>query len=227
MIAPIKRLPKHLSIGLWCLIGLEVGLALAYLITIWRQQSMPAWLDWNGLRSLPSLMQAAALFTIGLLALLLLIFRNRIQRPLSRLLPLSLASLCFYGAVDELTKLHLQLNQYNWKGIYITILIAIPLICWRDLDRLWREHRPIVLWVLIGLGIFLLGGFGAELIKENLHTGFSPGAPLTLTEQNMSLPFWVEPLRITLEEFAELLGETIILFGVAQFVLKRISSQAN
>ena len=218
-------LPKQLRVGLWLLIGLETGLALAYLITIWWQRSVPAWLDWNGLRSVPSLMQAATLFTIGTLASLLLIFRRRIKRPVSRLLPLALASLCLYGGIDELTKLHLHLNQYNWKGIYVAILIAIPIMCWRDLARLWREHRSIVLWVFMGLGIFLLGGFGAELIKGHLYAGVSPEATITLAGQNLNLLFWVEHLRVTVEEFGELLGETIILFGVAQFVLKSLSPQ--
>lgn len=220
-------MPKQLKVGLWFLISLEIGLALAYLITIWRQQSVPVWLDWDGLRSVPSLMQAATLFAIGILALLLLLFRQRIQRPVSRFLPLALASLCLYGGINELTKLHLHLNQYNWKGIYVAILIAIPLICWRDLARLWREHRSIVLWVFLGLGIFLLGGFGAELIKEHLYTGVSPEATFTLAGQTINLLFWVEHLRVTVEEFGELLGETIILFGVAQFVLKSLSPQVT
>lgn len=220
-------LPKRLRFGLWFLIGLEFGLALAYLIAVWRQQSVPAWLDWNGLRSLPSLMQAATLFAIGTLALLLLICRQRTHRPVSRLLPLALASLCLYGGIDELTKLHLHLNQYNWKGIYVAILIAIPLMCRRDLARLWCEHRSIVLWVFLGLGIFLLGGFGAELIKEQLYAGVSPEASFTLAGQNLNLLFWIEHLRVTVEEFAELLGETIILFGVSQFVLKSLSPQVT
>lgn len=227
MSAPIKISPKQIRMGLWFLIGLEVGLALAYLITLWRQQSIPPWLDWNGLRSFPSLMQAAALFSIGILALLLLGCQQRIKQPISRLLPLSLALLCFYGGVDELTKLHLQLNQYNWKGIYMLILMAIPAICWRDLAWLWRAHRSMMLWVLTGLGIFLLGGFGAELIKDHLYAGFAPEATFTLAGQNMNMLFWVEHLRITVEEFAELLGETVILFGVAQFVLESLSSQTT
>lgn len=220
-------LPKQLRVGLWFLIGLESCLALAYLITIWRQQPVPAWLDWNGLRSVPSLMQAATLLAIGTLALLLVIFRRRIKRPVSRLLPLALASLCLYGSIDELTKLHLHLNQYNWKGIYVATLIAIPLICWRDLVRLWREHRSIVLWVLLGLGIFLLGGFGAELIKGHLYAGVSPETTITLAGQNLNLLFWVEHLRVTVEECGELFGETVILFGVAQFVLKSLSPQVT
>lgn len=227
MVANIKMSPKRLRVGLWFLMGLELWFALTYLITIWQQQSVPAWMDWNGLRSVPSLMQAAALFAMGALALLLLVCRSQIQRPVSRVLPLALASLCFYGGVDELTKLHLQLNQYNWKGIYVAILIAIPLICWRDLLRLWRDDRPIVLTVFLGLSIFLLGGFGAELFKEHLYAGVAPETTLTLAGQKQSLLFWIEHLRIVIEEFAELLGETVILFGMAQFVLKSLSPRAH
>lgn len=227
MNANAKMSHKLLRVGLWSLIGVEVGLALAYLISIWYQQSVPAWLDWNGLRSLPSLLQAFCLFAIGILALLLLVFRRRIRCSVSWLLPLALALLCFYGGLDELTKIHLLWKQYNWKAIYVAILVAIPVMCWRDLVWLWRTHRPSVLWVLLGLSIFLLGGFGAEVIKQTLYEGISPDATVIVAGQKMGLLFFVEHIRITAEEFGELLGETIILFGVAQFVLKSLSSAAH
>ncbi|NEP55229.1 MAG: hypothetical protein F6K65_43190, partial [Moorea sp. SIO3C2] len=49
----------------------------------------------------------------------------------------------FYGAIDELTKLHLLLKQYDWKAIYLGILVAIPILCRRDLMWIWQAHRSI------------------------------------------------------------------------------------
>lgn len=212
-------LSKLLKAGLWSLIGLELSLVVAYFVAIGQAPSVPNWLDWNGLRSLPSLIQATYLFSIGGLSLLLLCCRSQMQRPVSWLLPLALTVLCFYGAIDELTKLHLLLNQYDWKVIYLAILIAIPVLCRQDLIWLWQTHRSIVMWVIVGLGIFLLGGFGAESIKQSLNNGITSEQTLTWLGQEMTMRGLVEHIRTTIEEFAELLGETLILFGVAQFVL--------
>jgi hypothetical protein len=206
---------KWISRGTIALIAFEFGLALAYLAMIVRWGKAKPLLDLNGLRSLPSLLQAAHLFAIGGLCLLLLIHRQRMVRPCSRFLPLALATLCFFGGLDELTKLHLTLNQVDWKLIYLGLLAAIPILGWRDLIWLWREHRGTMGWIAVGLGIFLLGGFGAEwgkaAIASNLTAHASP-----------RLVFLSEHLRITVEEFAELLGETVILSTFATFTQRLI-----
>ena len=223
MMSPNWLSPKFLRIGLWSLIGLELSLVVAYFIAVGQDQPVPNWLDWNGLRSLPSLIQATYLLTIGSLSLVLLLLRPRMQRPVSWLLPLALTVLCFYGALDELTKLHLLLNQYDWKAIYLAILIAIPIVCRRDLVWIWQTHRSIMVWVLLGLSIFLLGGFGAESIKQVLNDGVSSEATFTWLGQDIGVKVLAEHLRTTIEEFSELLGETFILFGVAQFVFASFS----
>ena len=157
--------PKLLRRGTIALIGLEFGLASAYFILTIKQGAAPALLDFNGLRTLPSLMQAAHLFAIGGLCVVLLRQRSRLQDPYSWYLPLALACLCWFGGVDELTKLHLKLDQINWKLLYLGLLAAIPIFSWRDLVWLWRSHRDTLLWVAAGMAIFLAGGFGAEFLK--------------------------------------------------------------
>ena len=196
--------------GIVGLICIEIGLALAYLMMVFRQGSAAPLLDLNGMRSLPSLLQATHLFALGALSLVLLISRRRMRYPISWGLPLALAVLCFYGGIDEITKLHLHLSQYNWKLIYIGLLIAIPMLGWRDLMQMWRHHRRLVLGVFLGLAIFLLGGFGAEMVKGAIASGVS-------THSSSRMLFITEHLRITVEEFAELLGETLILYAFAQF----------
>ena len=202
---------KLLFRGMLGLVGIEIGLALTYLILIIKQGNTLPLLDFNGLRSLPSLLQAAHLFTIGGLCLFLLFLRPRMAHPISWFLPSALALLCLCGGLDEVTKLHLHLKQFDWKIIYLSILIGIPLIGWRDFITVWRYHCATVLWVLAGLGIFLLGGFGAEMIKGAIASELSNYSSST------RLLFLTEHLRITVEEFAELFGETLILYAFARF----------
>ncbi len=210
--------PPFLRRGMMALLGFEISLAIAYYSAICQWQQSPHWLDFNGLRSLPSLMQATHLFLMGGLCVLLLRFRHRMQRPLSVFLPLAVAGLCFYGALDELTKIHLYLKAYNWKAIYIGLLVAIPAVGWRDLRYISRHHLGSMCWIGAGLGIFLLGGFGAEMLKGAIATELMPYA-------SSQLPFLAEHLRITVEEFAELCGETLILYGFAQFTYAALVSR--
>jgi len=75
-----------------------------------------------------------------------------------------------------------------------------------------------VLWVLAGLAIFLLGGFGAETAKGAIASELS-------TQVFSRGLFLGEHLRITLEEFSELLGETLILYGMARLTYQALHPQ--
>ena len=201
--------------GTIALIGFELGLACAYFLAITQRGTVPAMLDFNGLRTLPSLLQAAHLFAIGGLCLVLLWQRSRLHSPYSWYLPLALACLCLFGGLDELTKLHLTFDQINWKLLYLGLLAAIPILSWRDLVWLWQTHRITLIRVAVGMAIFLGGGFGAEFLR---------GAIATVATQNSAeVAAWAEYLRITIEEFAELCGETIILYAFVAFTVKLLA----
>ena len=201
--------------GTIALIGFELGLACAYFFAITQRGTVPAMLDFNGLRTLPSLLQAAHLFAIGGLCLVLLWQRSRLHSPYSWYLPLALACLCLFGGLDELTKLHLTFDQINWKLLYLGLLAAIPILSWRDLGWLWQTNRITLVRVAVGMAIFLGGGFGAEFLK---------GAIATVATQNSAeVAAWAEYLRITIEEFAELCGETIILYAFVAFTVKLLT----
>ncbi|MEL6763404.1 MAG: hypothetical protein AAFO87_07030 [Cyanobacteria bacterium J06607_6] len=151
---------KFLQRGLIALISFEVGLALTYMALIFKRGEAIFLLDFNGLRSLPSLLQAAHLFTIGGLCGLLLVARQPRRQSYSWFLPAAVMLLCFFGGIDELTKLHLALNQVNWQVVYLSLMAAILIFSWGDFIWLWRHHRPTLLWVLAGISLFLLGSFG-------------------------------------------------------------------
>lgn len=210
--APKQLLSEpYLNRGIIALICLEIGLAIAYLSTSLKYGYSPDLIDFNGFRSLPSLIQAFQLFLIGTIALILLIAHRQIHHRLSCSLLTFIALLSFFGGLDEVLKIHLSLNQYNWKGIYFGILVAIPIICRRDLLMLWRSHRDVVLWIAVGISIFLIGGFGAELLK-------SGSTPVFLDEKTGAMMWRFERLFTTVEELAELLGETLTLYGIGRFL---------
>lgn len=207
---------KLLRRGAIALVSFELGLASAYFLLVVNHGSVPNLLDFNGLRTLPSLMQAAHLFAIGGLCLVLLMQRSRLHRPYSWYLPLALACLCLFGGVDELTKLHLTLDQINWKLLYLGLLAAIPVVSWRDLRWLWQAHRDTLGWIAAGMAVFLLGGFGTEFLKGEIAAQVS-------TANSSQAAFVAEHLRITIEEFAELFGETLILYAFAVFTVRIVS----
>lgn len=80
---------------------------------------------------------------------------------------------------------------------------------------------------MVGISIFVLGGFGAEAIKQGLHEAFSADTTSSVIDQPSRLLFLSEHIRITVEELAELLSEPLILFGIAQFALESLSSSSG
>ena len=74
----------------------------------------------------------------------------------------------------------------------------------------------IILWIAIGIGIFLLGGFGADMLKEAISFELSG-------RTSSRIVFLLEHLRITVEEFAELVGETLILNAFAILVQRTLN----
>ena len=91
---------KFLRRGLIALVSLEFGLALTYMALIFKRGEAIFLLDFNGLRSLPSLLQAAHLFAIGGLCGLLLLARQLRVQAYSGFLPSALMLLCFFGGID-------------------------------------------------------------------------------------------------------------------------------
>jgi hypothetical protein len=216
---PVKRTPhpaptRYLTTGILVLVGIEIGLAIAYLTSSLLYGSSPEILDFNGRQTLPSLLQAGQLFLIGAIALWLLMVKRQLKHRLSIPLLIGIALLCGFGGLDELFKIHLTAKQIPWKGLYLSILTAIPILCWKDLRMLWRSHRGLLVWVGVGISVFVLGGFGAEFLKDGLKTFMEEH---TATETTV---FAIEHLRITIEELAELIGETTIVYAVGKLTLQ-------
>ena len=179
----------------------------------------------NGLRTIPSLVQGVQLFLIGFIPLIVLIIGSSSSLPPSRSLLLAIALLFIYASVDELFKIHLQLHKLSgavgtrdWMPVYLGVGVATLTLFHRDFIALWNFQRRATLFVALGMGIFVFGGFGAEILKDLLLQ------PLLnqMFEQGDLVPLFLEKMRVAFEEFSEMLGESFTLYGIYLFGLKRL-----
>ncbi|MGB3492628.1 MAG: hypothetical protein WBA57_07860 [Elainellaceae cyanobacterium] len=199
---------KSLNLTLYGVIVCELVLAAAYLATSFKWGYSPDLLDFDGLASLPSFLQAAHLFAVGAIASGLLMVRRYTERPLSWVLLVLLMGLSLSAGLDELTKLYLPIPLLTWKRLYFIFAVAIVTLCWQDLITIWRSHRQAVLWMGIGLGLIAVGGYGLDKVEYDL-------AQMIASSSMPGGAFHAERIRILIEEMSELLGETLMVFGVS------------
>ncbi len=202
--------------ALFGLLGLELGLAIAYVADVLVYRRALPILNFDGQFSAISLLQAMLLFAIGMSMMIIMTMRHRLANPPSFFLLSVLAALAIYGGLDEVFKIHIALRQFNWIGLYSALLLIIPIVCYQDLRRFWHWHRSTVLWVFVGITIFALGGFGAEVLKQVVLK------PLLFHHYTTEV-FVIEKVRVGIEELLETVGETVIFYGVALYVGKAIA----
>ncbi|HBB32079.1 MAG TPA: hypothetical protein DC064_09855 [Cyanobacteria bacterium UBA9273] len=222
-----KAIEKYGKLLLLVLIVFEVVIVLVYLAGILLTgKAYPAF-DMNGQMTVSSYLQALQLFLIGAIAIIVLICGRQSSRPPSQVFSFTVAVLFTYASVDEIFKIHLQLHSLlntphhkDWMPIYLGIGVSTLVVFHRDFIALWHFHRKAISFVAVGMGIFILGGFGAEVLKilfnPLLTQTFGQGGTITLL---------VENLRIAIEEFSELLGESLTLYGLCLFLGKRLEQQ--
>jgi hypothetical protein len=217
---------KHPRSILAGLILFELLIVIIYLgsILVTGQPLHP--FDMNGFMTIPSLLQASLLLSIGLISLTLFIQEQTYQRPPSQRFKLAMAILLIYGSVDEVFKIHLQLKHWfdslgdrTWLGIYIAVFLGTPLLLYPDFRNLWRCYQRQTLIAIFGMIIFAVGGFGAELFKDIIQT------LLNLFGTTESFANLIENLRIAVEEFAEFLGESLILYSALCFFMQRLKER--
>ncbi len=218
----VERASYRLLVGL---ILFEVLIVLIYLGSILLTGKPYPPFDMDGQMTVPSLLQALLLFTIGLISLILFAFQRQSSQPPSRFLLLTVGVLMLYASADEVFKIHLQLhrllntpNARDWLRGYVLIFLAFPAVFLRDFVALWKLYRRETFLALLGMGIFGMGGFGSEIFKYKILQ------PLLwiFFQHHPFLILFGEKTRVAFEEFSELLGETLIVFGLLLFVAKRI-----
>jgi len=223
----VEKVSNYLLLAL---IFLEISLVIIYLagVVLIGRAFVP--FDMDGKMTIPSILQAVQLFLIGWISLYFFLVRSHPSQPPSPIFSLTVALLSFFAATDELFKIHLQLKEllpimsnHDWKPIYISIGLTTPLVFHRELIALWRFQTKAIIFIAIGVVIFMLGGFGLEIIKDELLQ------PLLypLFDQDDFIAFFIEKLRVAVEEFSEMLGESLILYGISLFLAKHLSEDED
>lgn len=199
-------------------ISLEFILVVTYAASVHFNggKPFPAF-DVDGLRTIPSMLQATQLFLLGALPLWMCVTYRNPQVPPSRML-LAIASLFFlYAAVDETFKLNQIFKQHHlWRLIYIVLGISMPILFRRDFVRLWRMHPKAAKLMVIGIVVFVTGAFGLEIFRAYVQQ-----------------PYWyqlfgrwkfyqVDSIRTAIEEFGEMCGESLMLAGMIMMAQKRL-----
>jgi hypothetical protein len=192
------------------LIALEATLAIAYLWNI-AQGHPIAWIDFNARQTLPSWLQAGHILALAAVCGWRLL-RNESSTP-SRLVLRLLVLVLTFAAADEIFKIHLmshaEVIRHAFFGVYFGAIVTLPVLFWRDLKAVWRLDRGSILLAAGGLGVFCLGVFASEWIRD---VAIAPLWPLLSDRAG-----GVEYMRIAIEELGELWGETCFLLAALRF----------
>ena len=196
------------------LIAFELVLLSIYLITVWLWGKSPAIVDFNGFQNLPSLFSAGQLFIVACGFMGLAFYRSYPGQKPSRRLLVTVGVILFYvSVIDETFKVHQHFykpfcwlhieNCRSWYNIYIYLYIAIAIatlvLLLKDLKATGKFYPSAAFFVGFGIFTFLFGALGLELLKfQVLNTGYG----------------MLEKLRIGLEEYLEMLGMTLALYGI-------------
>ena len=211
-------------------IVLEVGLVVIYLAGIVLTGKAYPLFNMDGQMTISSLLQALQLLLIGVIALSLLIWNRNSRYPPSKFFLSTITLLFTYASVDEVFKVHLQLHNLlhtphhrDWMPLYLVVGISTLVGFHRDFIAIWHFHPKVMRLVALGMGIFILGGFGGEILKYPLLQLI-----LTQTEQPSQLKIVLgEALRVAVEEFSELIGESLTLYGMCLFMAKRSQKERD
>jgi hypothetical protein len=211
----------HLNRAFFLLVGCELLLVAAYLIHL--ALGSPTWtitrlVNLDGENSVPAWFSSMQLFVIGALFLSRAAFRRKDRDP-ALLFILLLAAAFLFLSMDEALFIHETiaklLRPVDWlprteNGLPVWILlypsVALPvlLLSARQALHMWRQHRSAASFMMLGAFTFVAGAAGMEAVAyELVIPHFSA----------------LYPLSVAVEEFMEMLGATLVLYGAAVFAL--------
>jgi len=210
------------------LIAIDLTLASIYLIsTILFGKSLSEF-DFNIPRTIPVLFAASKLFMIGVLLTVASGWRQHELPKKSWLLLLAVGTAFIYVSQDKIWKIHLLLHRFDWMPkfksgggewvfFYLPIITITIVLGYRHLFALWRYYPRSTFFTFLGIGLFLFGGMGVEIINNQFFKEYVSQIAVSLN----STTAIVNSIKDTIEELTELLGESIALFGLTLFFINR------
>lgn len=206
---------------LMTLLGMAATFIALYFLD--RLIGSPIWLfqrlvNIDGENSFPSWFSSMLLFTIGLILLLKAWRADPRQGPMPWFYVLGAAGFLFLSA-DEALFIHESITEgmlrYGWMprfsgdhGIWIPVYAALGLllvgISWRQVRRLWVHERRAFVLMAAGASTFLVGAVGLEIVAYELISSDSG---------------WYQ-LEVAAEEFLEMAGASLILYGSLHLLAK-------
>jgi hypothetical protein len=182
--------------------------------------TLQALFDLDGEACIPAWFSAMQLFVVGVLLW-------GAARTCGRKSPspvfLKLAGAGFiYISADEAAMIHERVGAFlkslphvpsihghgAWISLYLAGGIFFLMLTRRHFLSLWRDFRRELAIALAGMGVFLLGALGLEVFGDLMRSGILPHGTRAYV------------LEVALEEFFEMSGVSIILYGVIRFVLQ-------
>ncbi|HEY9704959.1 MAG TPA: hypothetical protein V6C58_21145 [Allocoleopsis sp.] len=219
----VSTFKKAINPIIFGLIIFEICIPIIYLTSILITGRPDHLFDMNSDFTITSLLQALLLFFTGTITLILLIYSK--ERP-SRGFKIIMVLCFYYATIDEIFKIHLRfknwfpdMNTRYWIGGYLGIIFILPVVFYRDIMNLWNNHRKETIFAISGAIIFVIGGFGLEILKDYI---LQPILLMLFQNNHKFLPLMLEKIRISLEEYGEMLGETLIFYGFLRFGVKKL-----
>ncbi|MFB2834446.1 hypothetical protein [Floridanema evergladense] len=213
-----------------CSIAIDLTLASIYLISSILLGKSLSNFDFDIPRTIPVLFAACKLFAIGFLLTLASCWRRHELPKKSWCLLLAVGTAFLYVSQDKIWKFHLFIHRFSWMpefksgGIewvffYLPIILLTIVLGYRQLIALWRSYLHSTFFTVLGIGIFLLGGIGVEVINAQI---FKPYIPQIANSLNTTTAI-VNSVKDTIEELTELIGESITIFGLTLFFITRLA----
>jgi len=104
-------------------------------------------------------------------------------------------------------------NNFLWVMLVVALLMVVCQLLAGDLLLLWNNHRRVTLIAAIGITVGLSGGMGVETLGYKLLQGHTDS-------------LWYK-IEVTVEEFMEMFGASLILLSALKLRLNRTAGLAS
>ena len=176
-------------------------------------------------KNLPTWYSSVQLSVAGILCLLIYLFETHSRKStvISRLFWIGLGLIFLFLSLDELAQIHetfdhsglLGISKHQrWYVYYIPVTFIFTIIFVYFSKIIFRNKYYILKYFYVGGVIFLAAALCGDMVKEIIfaHKSLS-SIPAILT------------IQTTIEEFMEMIGESICLISILEFLINQMKTE--